>query len=233
LDQLKDALGNPTRITIFRKLNEMEYISSYSHCGKYYTLKSIAQFNPQGIWRYKSVGFSTFGNLINTAHAIVDDSDAGYTAIELKEILRVETKHTLVRLVRSQKLQREKFDASYVYLSAKPAIADNQRKARKIFSKQSTASIFVANPDLATDEAKAAVLLFFSSLNEQQRRLFAGLESLKLGYGGDIHIATLLGMNPHTVAKGRQEIMNGDLSDNGIRTKGGGRFPQEKKRRKS
>ena len=35
-DQLKGALGNPVRSTIFRKLAEMEYLSSYSHRGKYY-----------------------------------------------------------------------------------------------------------------------------------------------------------------------------------------------------
>jgi hypothetical protein len=70
-------------------------------------------------------------------------------------------------------------------------------------------------------------------LNERQRRLYAGLESLKLGYGGDTHIASLLGMDPHTVARGRQEIMSGDLSPDGIRAKGGGRLPQEKKRPKS
>jgi hypothetical protein len=93
--------------------------------------------------------------------------------------------------------------------------------------------LFVANPDLATEEAKAAVLLFFSMLNERQRRLYAGLESLKLGYGGDSHIASLLGMDPHTVARGRQEIMSGDLIPDEIRKKGGGRLAQEKKRLKS
>ena len=35
------------------------------------------------------------------------------------------------------------------------------------------------------DELKAAIILFFSVLDEQQRRLYAGLESLTLGHGGD------------------------------------------------
>ena len=44
LDQLKSALGNPARSTLFRKLAQLEYLSSYSHRGKVYTLRSIARF---------------------------------------------------------------------------------------------------------------------------------------------------------------------------------------------
>lgn len=99
---------------------------------------------------------------------------------------------------------------------------------------QSPASLIVANPDLAADEAKALLILFCSMLNEKQRRLYAGLESLKLGHGGDAHIASLLGMDPHTVAKGRKELMDADLTDDTrIRAYGAGRPPQEKKRQKS
>jgi len=95
------------------------------------------------------------------------------------------------------------------------------------------AALVVKNPKLAEEEAKAALLLFCSILDEKQRRLYAGLESLKLGHGGDVHIASLLGMDPHTVARGRQELMGGDFDSEGIRTEGGGRLPQEKKLRKS
>ena len=70
-------------------------------------------------------------------------------------------------------------------------------------------------------------------LDERQRRLYAGLESLKLGHGGDVHIASLLGMDPHTVARGRQELMSGNFSSDRLREEGGGRLPQEKKHPKS
>ena len=105
--------------------------------------------------------------------------------------------------------------------------------ARKGHLKPSFASLIVVNPDLAAEEAKAAILLFCSMLDERQRRLYAGLESLKLGHGGDVHIANLLGMDPHTVARGRQELISGDLSHDKVRAAGGGRLPQEKKRPKS
>ena len=233
LDQLREALGNPARCTVFRKLGELHYLSSYSHRGKYYTLKSIARFTNQGLWSFRSVWFSRFGNLLKTAEAFVDRSDAGYSATELKDILQVKTKHALTQLVREGRLERKKFDSVYVYLSAQKDVAGRQIKARKALLKQSPASLIVSNPDLATEEAKALLVLFCSMLNEKQRRLYAGLESLKLGHGGDAHIASLLGMDPHTVAKGRKELMDTDLDATGrLRAPGAGRPLQEKKHHK-
>ena len=233
LDEVKAALCDPARCTVFRKLAELEYLSSYSHRGKYYTLKSIARFNAQGLWNYRTVWFSRFGNLLDTAEALVQESEAGYTAAELKGILHVKTKHALTQLTRSGRLQRQEFNSVYVYLAGESHVANRQRKARKVHLQASSASLIVVNPDLAVEEAKATILLFCSMLNERQRRLYAGLESLKLGHGGDAHIASLLGMDPHTVERGRQELISGDLSPDRVRAKGGGRLPQEKKRPKS
>ena len=234
LDQLREALGSPARCTVFRKLGDLQYLSSYSHRGKYYTLKSIARFSEQGLWSFHSVWFSRFGNLLETAQALVHHSDAGYSAAELKDIVQVKTKHALTRLVRDGRLERERFDSVYVYLSAQKDIAGRQIEARKALLQQSPASLIVSNPDLATDEAKALLILFCSMLNEKQRRLYAGLESLKLGHGGDAHIASILGIDPHTVARGRKELMQVDLTaTDRVRAPGAGRPWQEKKRRKS
>ena len=233
LDQLREELGNPARCTVFRKLGDLQYLSSYSHRGKYYTLKSIARFSEQGLWSFSSVWFSRFGNLLQTCQALVHHSDAGYSAGELKDIVQVKTKHALTQLVRDGLLARETLDSVYVYLSAQKEVANRQIQARKALLQQSPASLIVANPDLATDEAKALLVLFCSMLNEKQRRLYAGLESLKLGHGGDAHIASILGMDPHTVAKGRKELMNADITaSDRQRAKGAGRLTQEKKRRK-
>jgi len=234
LDQLREALGNPARCTVFRKLNDLQYLSSYSHRGKYYTLMSIARFTEQGLWSFRSVWFSRFGNLLQTCQALVQHSDAGYSSGELKDIVQVKTKHALTHLVRDGCLARETFDSVYVYLSAQKDVSSQQIKARKALLQQSAASLIVANPDLATEEAKALLVLFCSMLNEKQRRLYAGLESLKFGYGGDAHIASILGIDPHTVAKGRRELMAADLTaTDRLRAPGAGRPSQEKKRRKS
>jgi hypothetical protein len=234
LDQLREALGNPARCTVFRKLSDLQYLSSYSHRGKYYTLSSIARFSEQGLWSFRSVWFSRFGNLLQTCQAFVHQSGAGYSAGELKDIVQVKTKHALRQLVEEGRLARETFDSVYVYLSSQKEVASRQIKARKDLLHQSPAALIVTNPDLATDEAKALLILFCSMLNEKQRRLYAGLESLKLGHGGDAHIASILGMDPHTVAKGRKELMEADLTaTDRLRAPGAGRPSQEKKRRKS
>ena len=77
------------------------------------------------------------------------------------------------------------------------------------------------------------VELFLSLLDEKQQRLFAGLESIKLGYGGDKKIAHLFGLDMHTVAKGRKELRRGEIETDRVRRVGGGRKFLEKKRCKS
>ena len=66
-------------------------------------------------------------------------------------------------------------------------------------------------PEILTDELKAALIIFFSTLNEKQRRLYAGFESLKAGYGGDKQIAKLLDIDQRTVAKGRRELLSREV----------------------
>lgn len=230
-EDLQSVLGNPARATVFRKLGELEYLSSYSHRGRYYTMRSIAQFSADGLWSCKAVWFSRYGNLLDTAQALVEQSAAGLSAMELKAMVHIKTKHALKALTDRGRLQRDRIGAAYIYLAADQDIAEDQRNARSTAGQQSLATVMLADPKVATDEAKAALLLFCSLLDEKQRRLYAGLESLKLGHGGDAHIASLLGMDPHTVARGRREMVSGDIGHDRIRDTGGGRLAQEKKRR--
>ena len=85
----------------------------------------------------------------------------------------------------------------------------------------------------ASHELRAAIVLFFRQLDEKQRRLYAGLESFKLGRGGDIQIAQLLDLDVHTVARGRRDLFDGEIQPGRVRRPGGGRVPVEKKHRQS
>ena len=78
-------------------------------------------------------------------------------------------------------------------------------------------------PTILMNELKAALIIFISTLNEKQRRLYAGFESLKVGYGGDTQIAELLGIDKRTVAKGKMELLSGEVDVDAIRKTGGGR----------
>jgi hypothetical protein len=228
LDQLKQALRTTGTMTVFRKLSALGYLSSYSHRGKFYTLKEIPQFDEQGLWSWHSVWFSKYGNLIETAREFVEASKGGYTVPELEGLLHVECKAALLRLIERKLLEREMIDGLYVYWSKDAAKQRGQRLERSQHQQG------MAYQGLAmADELKAAIVLFHSLLDEKQRRLYAGLEAYKLGHGGDQKIAQLFGIDRHTVAKGRRELLGGEVTTQRIREVGGGRKPQEKKRPKS
>jgi hypothetical protein len=73
--------------------------------------------------------------------------------------------------------------------------------------------------------------LLLSRMDEQQRRWYVGLESTKIGHGGDLLLSQISGLNVETIRRGREELEN-DLEDRPperIRLKGGGRPPVEKK----
>ena len=67
LPQLKGLLGTEADITVFRKLKELSYRTSYSHRGSFYTLDEIAAFDERGLWSFDSVWFSRHGTLVATA----------------------------------------------------------------------------------------------------------------------------------------------------------------------
>ena len=221
LDQLKKELGTSSTMTVFRKLKCIEYLASYSHRGKYYTLNSIAEFDEIGLWSFNSIWFSRYGNLIETSKEFIDQSKAGFSAHELAKILNVEVKHPLLQLFKQNRIYREKISSSFIYFSLQP-----EKKKQQITMRKS------GGFHDSFDELKAAIILFYSLLNEKQRRLYAGLEAFKMGHGGDKKIAELLGLDSHTVARGRREILGGNIQAEYAREKGGGRKPVEKKSQK-
>ncbi len=90
IGQLKQALGTDVDMTVFRKLKQLEYLSSYSHRGKFYTLTDIPCFDENGLWSIRDVRFSRFGTLLDTAEFLVENSEQGYFADELRGLLQVE-----------------------------------------------------------------------------------------------------------------------------------------------
>src|SRR6266568_6459557 len=93
--QLKSALGTTVAVTVFRKLSTLPYRSSYSHCGAYYTLDPIAQFDELGLWSYRDIHFSRHCTLLNTAATLVSQAPAGYFADELESVVQVAVKDPL------------------------------------------------------------------------------------------------------------------------------------------
>ena len=227
-DQLADALGTNVRITVFRKLAQLAYLTSYSHRGKYYTLRSCCQFDRSGLWSHRGIWFSIDGTLLDTSKRWVDSSSAGYSASELDNALHVETRQTLLHLRRRHLIDREKIGGVLIYVAADRPQHDRQISARRKIARVAVGGVA---DEVAAHEVKAAIVLFFGLLDERQRRFFAGLESMKIGKGGDARVAALLGVDPHTVAKGRVELVGKDFDLSRMRRAGGGRPAAEKKHR--
>lgn len=67
---------------------------------------------------------------------------------------------------------------------------------------------------------------FYKSLNEKDKRRYAAVEALKLGRGGQVYMAEVLGCDRNTIAKGIRELKSGVVAQedgNRIRHVGGGR----------
>ena len=229
LPELKRALGTDTALTVFRKLKMLHYLASYTHRGRFYTLPGIAHFDDRGLWSHEAVWFSRFGTLLATVEAFVLASADGYYAHELSDILHAEVQEPLRHLVQREQLSRTEVDGQYLYTAIEPADRRNQTLARRS-AEVVPVAVNLAGLEVSPDELKAAILLFYGLLDEQQRRLFAGLESIRLGHGGDTLLGDFLGLDAHTVARGRQQLLDRDVVGGRTRRYGGGRPPTEKKR---
>ncbi|HQT75336.1 MAG TPA: hypothetical protein PLX84_15535 [Acidiphilium sp.] len=225
LEELKRALGTRVTVTVFRKLKTLAYRSSYSHRGRYYTLNEVARFDERGLWEFRGIYFSRLGTLLATAEAFVRACENGYFVNELKKELGVGVKDALATLVKRDQIAREQVSGRFLYCSPDPAV-----RRRQIISRRAKEMEQTPEEARMTDKVKAAIVLFLSLLDEQQRRIYAGLEALKVGRGGDRWVAELLELDPATVARGRQELLAGKVLVDRTRKSGGGRKAHEKKR---
>jgi hypothetical protein len=220
LPQLKATLGTAVDVTVFRKLSTLPYRTSYSHRGAYYTLDTIARFDQLGLWSYRDIHFSRHGTLLDTAAMLVTNAPAGCFTDELEAIVHVAAKDALRQLVQRGRLYRREWEDRYLYCAA-----ERERRQQQWAARQAE-----QHPE---DDLQAAIVLFYSLLDEQQRRLYAGLESLEWGHGGDQRMAQLFGLDADTVARGRVELLSGQVLHERVRQAGAGRPRAEKKRPRS
>ncbi len=227
LNDMKETLATNSTMTVFRNLKQLNYITSCSHRSSYYTLKRIVKFNKTGLWFFNSILFSEFSTLSKTITNLVNKSEKGYCAKEIENILHIKPNETLLNLINKKILNREKILGKYVYFSIDKA----KHKQQELYQKDivDTTRLNQLTPDVLTNEFRAAIIIFFSLLNEKQKRLYAGLESIKIGKTGDKIISELLGLNIKTVSKGRHELLSDTVLVDTVRAKGGGRKTIEKK----
>lgn len=147
MNELFKVLRSNSRMTVFRRLSGMEYISSYTHAGRYYTLNGIPGFNSDGLWFYDNIGFSQNGSLKNTIQYLVNNCDAGKFHSELEKQLRVRVHNALLDLVKLKQIDRSMYNGRFLYIStnlAKSRSQIQQRRSPSIFTPGISPSI--SNP---------------------------------------------------------------------------------------
>ena len=115
-------------ITVRRFLKQIGYFRSYTHNGKWYTLESSPQFNREGIWHHRDIGFSKHGSLTATLAHLVGSSPAGLSARELAEKLQHPCHAVLSNLHKGGAIDRVKVQGEFRYLSTADQINRRQRE---------------------------------------------------------------------------------------------------------
>lgn len=168
LAELAEALGYAL-ISARRFVKQIGYFRSYSHNGKWYTLRSRPVFDRDGLWHYKAIGFSRRGSLTSTILSLLDKSSTGLSAGELGGKLHHPCDAVLSSMHQGGQLERVQVGRVFRYLSLQTGINRRQRatlearpptEAAKPISTQSAVLALVEcikHPELGFEQIAARV----------------------------------------------------------------------------
>jgi len=116
--------------TARRRLKEWGAHSSYNQNGRYYALPDVLEFDANGLWRWRGVFFSQYGNLKQTVIELIHRSQAGLDAGEIRSLLELDPRSFLSAFANHPQLRREKMQGRFVYYCAAPSIYAKQQQRR-------------------------------------------------------------------------------------------------------
>lgn len=181
LEALRRALDTTSRTTVFRVLRRVGYLTSYSHAGRYYTLRTIPKFDDRGLWFCGEVRFSVHGTLRATLVVLVKQAPAGHTHEELEVVLGLRVHDTLLDLVETKHVGRDRIGAVYVYLDADPERAAAQvDRRRRAAAPEPAGAVRTAPPlPLPLDPARVVdvLLAVIHAPNDDARTIAARLRA--------------------------------------------------------
>lgn len=132
ISEIMRLLGTTSRSTAYRHLKPLNYLTSYSHNGKFYTLRELLTFDKNGLCRLGNIDFSERGTLADTITYTVENSETGKTSSELEHQFHVHVKNTLLNLIETKQISRERWVGKlFVYLSAEQDKGRQQLKKRR------------------------------------------------------------------------------------------------------
>lgn len=173
LDTLYRTLKTRSRMSVFRRLREIGYFSSYTNTGRYYSLADIPQFDDYGLWIHQGIGFSRFGTLKATIVELVNKSPTGHTHMELNNLLHIRVHNTLLSLLREGRVGREYIDRTFLYVNAESEHAAEQISRRRVQLSDRQKAI----PDLPTT---IVIEVFIEAIHAEQMRIAPSLVAKRL-----------------------------------------------------
>jgi len=123
--------GGRSRRSLFRDRAQIDYLASFTHAGRYYTLGELARFDEHGLWFHGNIGFARAGTLKETVVKEVEESEVGCTHRELARLLRVRVHNTWLDLVSHQRIARHAGQRCQLYVSRAAARAAQQVAGRE------------------------------------------------------------------------------------------------------
>ena len=158
LGELFHVLETHSRMSVFRRLKPMGYLSSFTNAGRYYTLPDVPKFDALGLWFYQNVGFSKQGTLKSTVVGIIHYSEAGMTPTEMFNLLKLPVANSLHNslhaLIKNKQLNRRRLQGLSLYTHIDPDIGQKQveRRLKRIESP-------LPKPFVASTEQTISVLV--------------------------------------------------------------------------
>jgi len=124
------SILNSSEKTARRRLKLWKAYTSYNENGRYYTLPTIPDFDINGLWVYRTVRFSKYGNLKQTIINLIHLSPAGLDVAEMNDLLGISVRSFLTTLKNHPDIKREKAQGRFIYFSAVEEAFIRQTKHR-------------------------------------------------------------------------------------------------------
>lgn len=119
-----------SEITVHRRLKEWDALTSYNKNGRYYTIRSIPEFDKNGIWQHQDIYFSKYGTLKNTVITLASKSKKGMNHAELQEIIGLNPKCFMARFKELPGVKKERYKNYIIYFSDNSEKYETQKRNR-------------------------------------------------------------------------------------------------------
>lgn len=116
--------------TARRRLKEWRTHTSYNQNGRYYVLPDVPEFDADGLWHWRGVFFSRYGNLKQTVVELIRRSSAGLDAGEMGLLFGLDPRSFLSSFANHPQIKREKSQGRFVYYCADRSVYSGQQQRR-------------------------------------------------------------------------------------------------------